>query len=129
MSSLSAIQIPETCDSLIGLVKRQKKICRKNVEIMDSVKNGANNAISECQFQFRNRRWNCSMVEARNIFGNVLKLGKFIKWNDIFKVYKFTKGVNSSSTYWSKLVPVVCPDVDALSCCQYTKNVDEIVPG
>ncbi|CAC5418797.1 WNT4 [Mytilus coruscus] len=75
MSSLSTIQIPETCDSLVGLVKRQRKICRKNIEIMDSVKNGANNAILECQYQFRNRRWNCSMVETRNIFGNVLKLG------------------------------------------------------
>lgn len=76
MSSLSTIQIPETCDSLVGLVKRQRKICRKNIEIMDSVKNGANNAILECQYQFRNRRWNCSMVETRNIFGNVLKLGR-----------------------------------------------------
>lgn len=76
MSSLSTIQIPETCDSLVGLVKRQRKICRKNVEIMDSVKSGADHAIRECQHQFRNRRWNCSMVETRNIFGNVLKLGK-----------------------------------------------------
>ncbi|KAK3104883.1 hypothetical protein FSP39_012347 [Pinctada imbricata] len=75
MSSVSTIETPQTCDSLVGLVKRQKKICKKNLEVMHSVKLGALNAIEECSFQFKNRRWNCSTVEARTIFGNVLKLG------------------------------------------------------
>ncbi|OWF49989.1 protein Wnt-4a-like [Mizuhopecten yessoensis] len=75
MNSVAAIQVPEMCDSLFGLVKRQQKICRKNLEVMDSVKHGAHSAIDECQFQFRNRRWNCSTVNAKKVFGNVLKLG------------------------------------------------------
>ena len=77
MSSVASIETPQTCDSLVGLVKRQKKICKKNVEVMYSVKVGALSAIEECSFQFRNRRWNCSTVNARSLFGNVLKLGEF----------------------------------------------------
>lgn len=77
MSSVATIQAPEMCESLIGLVKRQKKICKKNTEIMESVKIGAHVSIDECQFQFKHRRWNCSTVDAKKLFGNVLKLGKF----------------------------------------------------
>ena len=35
------------------LVKRQKQICRRNVELMDSVRGGAMEAIQECQAQFK----------------------------------------------------------------------------
>lgn len=63
------------CDSLVGLVKRQRRICKKNLEVMESVKLGAHEAIQECQYQFKNRRWNCSMVDPKSLFGNVLKLG------------------------------------------------------
>lgn len=64
------------CDSLVGLVKRQRRICKKNLEVMESVKLGAHEAIQECQYQFKNRRWNCSMVDPKSLFGNVLKLGQ-----------------------------------------------------
>lgn len=77
MSSVSVIEVPEMCTSLIGLAKRQEKICRRNIEVMESVKFGAHMAIEECQFQFRNRRWNCSTVDPVKLFGNFLKLGKF----------------------------------------------------
>ncbi|XP_074655053.1 protein Wnt-4-like [Tubulanus polymorphus] len=63
------------CDKLKGLVKRQRRICRENIEVMESVKKGAHLAIEECQYQFRLRRWNCSTVNAKNIYGNVLKAG------------------------------------------------------
>lgn len=75
MSSIAAIEVPGMCEELIGLANRQKKICRRNIEVMDSVRYGAHMAIDECQFQFRNRRWNCSTVDPVKVFGNFLKLG------------------------------------------------------
>ncbi|XP_046571495.1 protein Wnt-4-like [Haliotis rubra] len=72
MSSTTTIQNEESCDSLAGLVKRQKKLCKRNVELMESVKVGAKRAIEECQFQFENRRWNCSTTDSKRLFGNVI---------------------------------------------------------
>ena len=78
MSSVAMIKEDKECNVLDGLVKKQKKICKKHVEMMGAVRKGAIEAIHECQFQFRNRRWNCSTVDASTIFGNVLDQGRFI---------------------------------------------------
>ncbi|ESO85224.1 hypothetical protein LOTGIDRAFT_130946, partial [Lottia gigantea] len=72
MTSLGSITDENHCDSLYGFVKRQKKLCRKNLEIMDNVKVGARVAIEECQSQFGNRRWNCSTANSKKLFGNVI---------------------------------------------------------
>uniref|UniRef100_A0AAU7EB66 Protein Wnt n=1 Tax=Terebratalia transversa TaxID=34513 RepID=A0AAU7EB66_TERTR len=64
------------CNGLYGLVNRQKKICKKNVEMMGSVGQGANMSISECQYQFQFRRWNCSTVpHPLSMFGNIVHQG------------------------------------------------------
>ncbi|CAH1772955.1 unnamed protein product [Owenia fusiformis] len=67
--TIPRIQDETICDKLTGLVKKQKHICRQQIEVMDSVKLGASMAIKECQFQFRNRRWNCSTVDPVSVFG------------------------------------------------------------
>ncbi|XP_041378276.1 protein Wnt-4-like isoform X2 [Gigantopelta aegis] len=72
MSSQASIQSADTCEALTGLVKRQRRLCKKNVELMDSVKVGALRAIEECQNQFANRRWNCSTSDTKRLFGNVI---------------------------------------------------------
>lgn len=87
MSSISAKQLPEMCQELIGLAKRQQKICRRNVEVMDSVRYGAHMAIDECQFQFRNRRWNCSTVDPVKVFGNFLKLGEYLLCTETYQIF------------------------------------------
>lgn len=62
-----------SCD-LVGkqLNHRQLQFCRRNIDVMNSVKNGASLAVSECQHQFRHRRWNCTTVqfERSPVFGN-----------------------------------------------------------
>lgn len=32
--------------------------------------------LDECQFQFRNGRWNCSALGERTVFGKELKVGE-----------------------------------------------------
>uniref|UniRef100_UPI00398ED4A8 protein Wnt-4a isoform X1 n=1 Tax=Pristiophorus japonicus TaxID=55135 RepID=UPI00398ED4A8 len=75
LSSIASIQDEETCERLKGLINRQIQICKRNVEVMDSVRRGAELAIEECQHQFRNRRWNCSTVDTLPVFGKVVTQG------------------------------------------------------
>lgn len=56
----------------------QVQICKRSVEVMDAVRRGAQLAIDECQFQFRNRRWNCSTLETMPVFGKVVTQGKSV---------------------------------------------------
>ncbi|XP_046851577.1 protein Wnt-4-like isoform X2 [Xenia sp. Carnegie-2017] len=65
------------CHILKGLNKKQVRVCRRNVELMNSVKKGAEIAIAECQHQFQYRKWNCSTVNKNNepVFGNALNKG------------------------------------------------------
>ena len=52
----------------------QVKFCKRNPGFMDSVRLGAVRAIDECQYQFRQRRWNCSsMQEGINNQINLIK--------------------------------------------------------
>ncbi len=76
LSSVGSISDEETCEKLRGLIQRQVQICKRNVEVMDAVRRGAHLAIDECQFQFRNRRWNCSTLESVPVFGKVVTQGK-----------------------------------------------------
>ena len=66
----------EECDRLGGLVKHQRQICKRNVDMMGAVRVGAVDAIAECQHQFRHRRWNCSTVNAATVFGRIVKSGQ-----------------------------------------------------
>lgn len=53
------------CPNIAGLVKAQKRICRRNPKMMERVGLGANKGLEECQHQFRNSRWNCSDMDTR----------------------------------------------------------------
>lgn len=78
LSSVGTISDEETCEKLRGLIQRQVQICKRNVEVMDAVRRGAQLAIDECQFQFRNRRWNCSTLDSMPVFGKVVTQGRVL---------------------------------------------------
>jgi len=46
---------------LIALSAAQHKLCSLYGDHMPAVKRGALLAVDECQWQFRHRRWNCSL--------------------------------------------------------------------
>ena len=78
IAAVDHVRQEEECDQLGGLVKQQRQICKRNVDMMGAVKAGAVDAIAECQYQFRHRRWNCSTVNAATVFGRIVKSGQFI---------------------------------------------------
>lgn len=65
------------CSQLAGLSKGQKKLCQLYQDHMQYIGEGAKTGIRECQYQFRNRRWNCSTVDNSSVFGRVMQIGKF----------------------------------------------------
>lgn len=82
LSSVGSISEEETCEKLKGLIQRQVQMCKRNLEVMDSVRRGAQLAIEECQYQFRNRRWNCSTLDSLPVFGKVVTQGEgvCVRW-------------------------------------------------
>ncbi|CAA9998823.1 unnamed protein product [Nesidiocoris tenuis] len=57
------------------LRRKQRRLVRENPGVLVAVSKGANMAIQECQFQFKNRRWNCStrnFFRGKNLFGKIV---------------------------------------------------------
>ncbi|XP_049856559.1 protein Wnt-1-like [Schistocerca gregaria] len=60
------------------LRRRQRRLVLDNQGVLMAVVKGAKQAILECQYQFRNRRWNCStrnFVRGKNLFGKIVDRG------------------------------------------------------
>lgn len=74
---MSSAQLPTSqyfdCSSIPGLSKKQYEICKNNRFAMRAAANGLKEAVSECQVQFANEKWNCS---AKHGFGTGLLNGK-----------------------------------------------------
>ena len=71
--SLLGTTIP-ICQKIRGLTHGQEKLCMLYADHMVHVGNGAQKGISECQYQFRNNRWNCSTIDHSTVFGPILKI-------------------------------------------------------
>jgi hypothetical protein len=71
----NGVNAAAACDHFVGLSTRQRRICRRDVDNMRAVRQGALLAIEECQQQFSRRRWNCSVVDSVNVFGKVVATG------------------------------------------------------
>nr|CAD7410632.1 unnamed protein product [Timema cristinae] len=64
------------CGALPGLVAQQVQVCLKHPGSLRSVSDGARRGIQECQYQFRNERWNCTTQnEEHNVFGHIMERG------------------------------------------------------
>ncbi|KAG9335859.1 hypothetical protein JZ751_003516 [Albula glossodonta] len=61
------------CDNVPGLVNKQRQLCRQHPKMMQAIGAGIKDWIEECQYQFRNHRWNCStMARDHTVFGRIL---------------------------------------------------------
>ena len=50
----------------------QRTLCNTNQKVVQIVSEAAAMAIQECQFQFKYRRWNCSIFNTTNVYGRLL---------------------------------------------------------
>ncbi|XP_060518209.1 protein Wnt-1 [Cylas formicarius] len=60
------------------LRRKQRRLARENAGLLEAIAKGANLAINECQYQFRNQRWNCStrnFLRGKNLFGKIVERG------------------------------------------------------
>jgi wingless-type MMTV integration site family protein 5 len=62
------------CSQLKGLSKGQTQLCFLYQDHIPHIGRGARLGISECQYQFKNRRWNCSTVDDSTVFGHILNI-------------------------------------------------------
>lgn len=60
------------CRKSRRLAGKQHEICRKRPEIVTEVVKGAKMALGACQYQFRDRKWNCT--SNHRSFGKILQL-------------------------------------------------------
>jgi hypothetical protein len=49
----------------------QRKLCKKNAKLIDIMSRAAKLAIEECQYQFKFKRWNCTIFNRTNIYGGL----------------------------------------------------------
>ncbi|CAF1922315.1 unnamed protein product [Rotaria magnacalcarata] len=60
------------CSSLTFLTADQRYYCQTNPKIFAIISRSLRQAIEECQYQFRNQRWNCSIFNQSDVFGKLV---------------------------------------------------------
>ncbi|CAF3043359.1 unnamed protein product [Rotaria socialis] len=63
------------CHNKYGLHPKQIRFCQRNEKIMPFIHFGTNLALEQCQMQFKNRHWNCTLFAHNNLIGNILDSG------------------------------------------------------
>jgi len=64
LTSVVALGASIICNRIPGLAPRQRTLCQGHPDAMVAAGEGAKMALVECRHQFRNHRWNCSVVQA-----------------------------------------------------------------
>lgn len=65
------------CKKTRRLKGKLADICRKEPSLLKEIAKGVQVGTRECQYQFRNRRWNCTTV--RRSLKKILLRGKFYR--------------------------------------------------
>ncbi|XP_050414661.1 protein Wnt-7b isoform X2 [Patella vulgata] len=70
LSSVVALGANIICNKIPGMAPKQRAICRSRPDAIVSIGEGAKLGLTECQYQFRLMRWNCSTLDSNDsMFG------------------------------------------------------------
>lgn len=70
------------CSSLTFLTIEQRYLCQTNPKIFAIISRSLRQAIEECQYQFRNQRWNCSIFNQSDVFGKLILRSKLALYDN-----------------------------------------------
>lgn len=65
----------DICSSIPGLVTKQRRVCEDHPAIIQAISAGARRGIMQCQHQFQNERWNCTIEGGESVFDHTLQRG------------------------------------------------------
>ncbi len=79
LNAVQNLKITETvsiCNSLQNISEKQKQLCKRYPDLLQSVALGAKISIEECKYQFKDTRWNCPVInDGTSVFGKILEKG------------------------------------------------------
>ena len=83
------IQNKQLCKE-IYLHSFQREVCQNYTDLIPTVAEGLVMSIDECQTQFKNRKWNCSVDrKGDRVFGSMIEKGNInhilVFWNDLIR--------------------------------------------
>lgn len=61
-------KIDQYCRAMSWFDKRQQNLCIRHPDTIAKIRNGVENALTECRRQFRSYRWNCSPLTWTQVF-------------------------------------------------------------
>jgi len=76
MSSVVSLSAHLICNRIPGLTPQQRRICQQKPEALAVISNGVRVGLNECQRQFKNKRWNYTVMSGANLFGHLVMIGK-----------------------------------------------------
>ncbi|KAK4883769.1 hypothetical protein RN001_000040 [Aquatica leii] len=94
------------CGRVPGLTIKQREMCKAAPDAMVAVGDGVRLAASECLYQFRHQRWNCTGITNPTSFGHVITVGS--------REAAFTYAISSAGVSYA--VTTACAKGNISSC-------------
>ncbi|XP_071960323.1 protein Wnt-7b-like isoform X1 [Antedon mediterranea] len=121
LSSVVALGANIICDRIPGLDERQKNICQSRPDAIVAITEGIKIGKTECEYQFSNGRWNCTIVgDKRSLFGYELPVG--------YKEAAYQYAISSAGVTFA--ITQACSQGNMTNCsCDRSKETGVLMDG
>ncbi|CAF0713509.1 unnamed protein product [Brachionus calyciflorus] len=98
----------------------QRRLCFKNDKIIEVIARGAKLAIDECQYQFKFKRWNCTIFNKVNVFGRLIETRS--------RETAFIYAINSAAAMYEITKSCSKGELSGCSCSKKIQSTDQNTP-